>query len=64
MLVDFPNIFKGKVIENYVEHDFILLFIHRLLQTIYFKLRTMIPCAICDLKFKLDFPETVCIYRI
>ncbi|KAM7361229.1 C2 domain-containing protein 5 isoform 2-T2 [Cochliomyia hominivorax] len=30
----------------------------RLLQTIYFKLRTMIPCAICDLKFKLDFPES------
>uniref|UniRef100_A0A1I8P0S9 C2 domain-containing protein n=1 Tax=Stomoxys calcitrans TaxID=35570 RepID=A0A1I8P0S9_STOCA len=30
----------------------------RLLQTIYFKLRTMIPCAICDLRFKLDFPES------
>ncbi|XP_075146094.1 C2 domain-containing protein 5 isoform X1 [Haematobia irritans] len=30
----------------------------RLLQTIFFKLRTMIPCAICDLKFKLDFPES------
>jgi hypothetical protein len=31
--------------------------IHRLLQTIYFKLRSMIPCAICDLKFRLDLPE-------
>ncbi|XP_068155467.1 C2 domain-containing protein 5 isoform X2 [Drosophila tropicalis] len=30
----------------------------RLLQTIYFKLRTMIPCAICDLRFRLDLPET------
>ncbi|XP_055637373.1 C2 domain-containing protein 5 [Toxorhynchites rutilus septentrionalis] len=29
----------------------------RLLQTIYFKLRAMIPCAICDLRFKLDLPE-------
>ncbi|XP_031621264.1 C2 domain-containing protein 5 isoform X3 [Contarinia nasturtii] len=29
----------------------------RLLQTIYFKLRSMIPCAICDLKFRLDLPE-------
>lgn len=31
----------------------------RLLQTIYFKLRSMIPCAICDLKFRLDLPEPV-----
>ncbi|XP_037951366.1 C2 domain-containing protein 5-like [Teleopsis dalmanni] len=31
----------------------------RLLQTIYFKLRTMIPCAICDLRFRLDLPESV-----
>ncbi|ALC47285.1 CG6454 [Drosophila busckii] len=30
----------------------------RLLQTIYFKLRTMIPCAITDLRFRLDLPET------
>ncbi|XP_017142130.1 C2 domain-containing protein 5 isoform X1 [Drosophila miranda] len=30
----------------------------RLLQTIYFKLRTMIPCAICDLRFRLELPET------
>lgn len=32
----------------------------RLLQTIFFKLRSMIPCAICDLKFRLDLPEGVC----
>lgn len=31
----------------------------RLLQTIYFKLRSMVPCAICDLKFRLDLPEDV-----
>lgn len=31
----------------------------RLLQTIYFKLRSMVPCAICDLKFRLDLPESV-----
>lgn len=31
----------------------------RLLQTIYFKLRSMIPVAICDLKFRLDLPEGV-----
>lgn len=29
----------------------------RLLQTIFFKLRTMIPCAICDLKFQLELPD-------
>lgn len=33
----------------------------RLLQTIFFKLRSMIPCAICDLKFRLDLPEGVCL---
>lgn len=31
----------------------------RLLQTIFFKLRSMIPCAIVDLKFRLDLPEGV-----
>lgn len=31
----------------------------RLLQTIYFKLRSLMPCAICDLKFRLDLPEGV-----
>ncbi|KAL5274474.1 C2CD5 family protein [Megaselia abdita] len=30
----------------------------RLLQTIYFKLRCMVPCAICDLQFKLELPES------
>ncbi|KAH8294190.1 hypothetical protein KR054_009273 [Drosophila jambulina] len=34
------------------------IYFRRLLQTIYFKLRTMIPCAICDLRFRLDLPET------
>lgn len=38
----------------------------RLLQTIYFKLRSMIPCAICDLKFRLDLPEGVifCLFNM
>ncbi|KFB42167.1 AGAP001475-PA-like protein [Anopheles sinensis] len=29
-----------------------------LLQLIYYKLRTMRPCVLCDLRFKLDLPET------
>lgn len=36
----------------------------RLLQTIFFKLRSMIPCAICDLKFRLDLPEGVNKYKL
>ncbi|XP_024947797.1 uncharacterized protein LOC107274679 isoform X2 [Cephus cinctus] len=29
----------------------------RLLQTVYFKLRRMVPCALCDLQFKIALPE-------
>lgn len=29
----------------------------RLLQSVYFKLRRMIPCALCDLQFRIDLPE-------
>ncbi|XP_030376593.1 C2 domain-containing protein 5 isoform X2 [Scaptodrosophila lebanonensis] len=42
----------GQSINGFPKH------FQRLLQTIYFKLRTMIPCAICDLRFRLDLPET------
>lgn len=31
--------------------------IQRLLQSVYFKLRRMIPCALCDLQFRIDLPE-------
>ncbi|KAL1492735.1 hypothetical protein ABEB36_010944 [Hypothenemus hampei] len=29
----------------------------RILQSIYFKLRRMVPCALCDLQFRIDVPE-------
>lgn len=29
----------------------------RLLQTVYFKLRRMVPCALCDMKFRVALPE-------
>lgn len=29
----------------------------RLLQSVFFKLRRMVPCALCDLQFRLDIPE-------
>ncbi|XP_044009971.1 uncharacterized protein LOC122853535 [Aphidius gifuensis] len=29
----------------------------RILQTIFFKLRRMVPCALCDLQFKIAIPE-------
>ncbi|KAJ8667412.1 hypothetical protein QAD02_009075 [Eretmocerus hayati] len=29
----------------------------RLLQTVFFKLRRMVPCALCDLQFKISMPE-------
>jgi uncharacterized protein YbjQ (UPF0145 family) len=30
---------------------------HRLLQSVYFKLRRMVPCALCDLQFSIELPE-------
>ncbi|XP_023709446.1 C2 domain-containing protein 5 isoform X4 [Cryptotermes secundus] len=30
---------------------------HRLLQSVYFKLRRMVPCALCDLQFGVELPE-------
>lgn len=31
--------------------------VHRLLQSVYYKLRRMTPCAVCNLKFQLVLPE-------
>lgn len=30
---------------------------HKLLKSVYFKLRHMIPCALCNLEFRIDLPE-------
>lgn len=32
-------------------------YLSKLLQTVYFKLRCMVPCALCDLQFKISMPE-------
>ncbi|XP_069698678.1 C2 domain-containing protein 5 isoform X2 [Periplaneta americana] len=31
--------------------------VHRVLQSVYFKLRRMIPCALCNLQFGVELPE-------
>lgn len=54
----FTQIWRAKLSLNQQGTNFPRHF-QRLLQTIYFKLRTMIPCAICDLKFRLDLPDSV-----
>lgn len=54
----FSQVWRAKFATNQKVNTFPKHFI-RLLQTIYFKLRSMIPCAICDLKFRLDLPESV-----
>lgn len=55
----FTQVWRAKFPSNQKAGTFPKHFI-RLLQTIYFKLRSMMPCAICDLKFRLDLPESVC----
>lgn len=52
----FTQVWRAKIPMHQANSNFSKHF-QRLLQTIYFKLRTMIPCAICDLKFQLDLPE-------
>lgn len=54
----FTQIWRAKLSLNQQGTNFPKHF-QRLLQTIYFKLRTMIPCAICDLRFRLDLPDSV-----
>nr|CAD7197820.1 unnamed protein product [Timema douglasi] len=41
----------GQQASNLSEH------FHRLLQAVYFKLRRMVPCALCDLQFSVELPE-------
>lgn len=49
----FTQIFRAKIQPPYnLDKHF-----HKLLETIYFKLRRMIPCALCDLQFRVDTPE-------
>lgn len=52
----FTQIWRAKLPTNLPNTSFSKHF-QRLLQVIYFKLRAMVPCAICDIRFKLDFPE-------
>ncbi|KAF5300394.1 hypothetical protein FQR65_LT01015 [Abscondita terminalis] len=49
----FTQIWRSKV---YPSYNFGM-HISKLLQSVYFKLRRMIPCALCNLKFRIDLPE-------
>ncbi|KAK9890127.1 hypothetical protein WA026_008936 [Henosepilachna vigintioctopunctata] len=49
----FKRIYRSKIHQscNLNQH------FQKLLQSIYFKLRKMVPCAVCDLQFGVDLPE-------
>ncbi|XP_060536956.1 C2 domain-containing protein 5 isoform X2 [Cylas formicarius] len=50
----FIQIYRAKFVSPYnLQKHFV-----RLQQSIYFKLRRMIPCALCDLQFRVDLPES------
>ncbi|KAK4872034.1 hypothetical protein RN001_016158 [Aquatica leii] len=49
----FTQIWRSKI---YPSYNFGM-HISKLLQSVYFKLRRMIPCALCNLKFRIDLPE-------
>ncbi|CAG9760324.1 unnamed protein product [Ceutorhynchus assimilis] len=49
----FIQIYRAKLVPPYnLQKHFV-----RLLQSVYFKLRRMVPCALCDLQFRIDIPE-------
>lgn len=54
----FSQVWRAKIPANQPNSSFSKHF-QRLLQTIYFKLRTMIPCVIAGLKFLIELPEAV-----
>lgn len=54
----FVQVYRAKLGLNQQASNFPKHF-QRLIHTIYFKIRSMIPCAICDFRFRLDFPESV-----
>lgn len=49
----FTQIWRAKLVPQYSLRKHV----HKLLHGIYFKLRRMIPCAICNLEFSIDLPE-------
>ncbi|KAJ8923546.1 hypothetical protein NQ315_010124 [Exocentrus adspersus] len=50
----FTQIYRVKFHQSYnISNHF-----QRLLQSVYFKLRRMVPCALCNLQFRVDLPET------
>ncbi|XP_037041487.1 C2 domain-containing protein 5 isoform X2 [Bradysia coprophila] len=53
----FVQVYRAKLGLNQQASNFPKHF-QRLIHTIYFKIRSMIPCAICDFRFRLDFPES------
>lgn len=50
----FTQIWRSKICPsyNFGKH------IHKLLQSVYFKLRRMVPCSLCNLQFRVDLPES------
>ncbi|XP_063706264.1 C2 domain-containing protein 5 isoform X3 [Culicoides brevitarsis] len=52
----FSQVWRAKIPSNQLNSGFSKHF-QKLLQTIYFKLRTMIPCIIVGLKFLIELPE-------
>lgn len=58
----FSQVWRAKIPANQPNSSFSKHF-QRLLQTIYFKLRTLRPCVIVGLKFLIDLPEAVRLMR-
>lgn len=53
----FVQVWRGKFTSNHIQNQFARS-LQKLLQGIVFKLRTMMPCAISDLRFTVDLPDS------
>lgn len=52
----FTQVWRAKIAFNQTASQFDKHF-KKLLQSVYFKLRRMIPCALCNLEFRIELPE-------
>lgn len=53
----FVQVWRGKFTSNHIQSQFAKS-LQKLLQGIFYKLRTMKPCAISDLRYTVDLPES------
>ncbi|XP_046986821.1 C2 domain-containing protein 5 isoform X3 [Schistocerca americana] len=53
----FTQVWRAKISSHQTHVGAFSQHINRLLQSVYFKLRRLVPCALCNLEFRVELPE-------